>query len=109
MTTAAHPRDAGPTRAPFLEYTQAQVSGGEPTRFVGLANYADLFGDSRFWTVLAATVWVFLFDADFGPVNKLLGLSDFSWTYGRYSAFLLVLSAFKPAGEVQSNEPRPWT
>ncbi|MYW21850.1 ABC transporter permease subunit, partial [Streptomyces sp. SID2955] len=28
---------------------------------------------------------------DFGPVDRLLGLGDFSWTYGRYSAFLLVL------------------
>ncbi|HZG04750.1 MAG TPA: sugar ABC transporter permease [Streptomyces sp.] len=124
-----------------LEYTQAQVSGGEPTTFRGLDNYAELFGDSRFWEVLAATVvfaaacvvstlavgcalavlltrvravprlllmlaalgawatpaitgstvWVFLFDPDFGPVNKVLGLGDFSWTYDRYSAFALVL------------------
>lgn len=125
----------------FLEYTQAQVSGGEPTRFRGLGNYADLFADDQFWQVLLATVgfaaacvagtlavgcalavlltrvralprlalllaalgawatptitgstvWLFLFDPDFGPVNRLLGLGDFSWTYGRYSAFLLVL------------------
>ncbi|GHH28052.1 sugar transporter [Streptomyces rubradiris] len=125
----------------FLEYTQAQVSGGEPTRFRGLDNYTDLFADDQFWQVLLATVgfaaacvlgtlavgcalavlltrvralprlalllaalgawatptitgstvWLFLFDPDFGPVNRLLGLGDFSWTYGRYSAFLLVL------------------
>ncbi|MFH9421170.1 carbohydrate ABC transporter permease [Streptomyces sp. NPDC017529] len=125
----------------FLEYTQAQVSGGEPTTFRGLANYAELFGDGQFWQVLLATVgfaaacvlctlvagcsfavlltriravprlalmlaalgawatpaitgstvWVFLFDPDFGPVNRVLGLGDFSWTYGRYSAFALVL------------------
>ncbi|MEU8350213.1 MULTISPECIES: carbohydrate ABC transporter permease [Streptomyces] len=131
----------------FLEYTQAQVSGGEPTRFRGFGNYAELFGDSRFWQVLLATVlfaaacvlctlavgcalavlltrvravprlalmlaglgawatpavtgstvWVFLFDPDFGPVNKVLvwlglsGFEDFSWTYDRYSAFALVL------------------
>ncbi|MGP3923683.1 carbohydrate ABC transporter permease [Streptomyces sp. 8N616] len=125
----------------FLEYTQAQVSGGEPTTFQGFGNYAKLFGDRQFWQVLLATVlfaaacvvgtlavgcalavlltrvravprlalmlaalgawatpaitgstvWVFLFDPDFGPVNKLLGLHDFSWTYGRYSAFALVL------------------
>ncbi|MFD7664480.1 carbohydrate ABC transporter permease [Streptomyces sp. NPDC059788] len=125
----------------FLEYTQAQVSGGEPTTFKGLANYAELFGDGQFWQVLLATVvfaavcvlstllvgcsfavlltriralprlalmlaalgawatpaitgstvWVFLFDPDFGPVNRVLGLGDFSWTYGRYSAFALVL------------------
>ncbi|MGP4001892.1 carbohydrate ABC transporter permease [Streptomyces sp. 8N706] len=131
----------------FLEYTQAQVSGGEPTTFRGLGNYAELFGDGQFWQVLLATVlfaaacvvstlavgcalavlltrvravprlalllaalgawampavtgstvWVFLFDPDFGPVDKVLssvGLSGFdgyAWTYDRYSAFLLVL------------------
>ncbi|MEV5592789.1 sugar ABC transporter permease [Streptomyces sp. NPDC052496] len=125
----------------FLEYTQAQVSGGEPTSFKGLANYAELLGDGQFWQVLLATVvfaaacvlctlavgcacavlltriravprlalmlaalgawatpaitgstvWVFLFDPDFGPVNRVLGLGDFSWTYERYSAFALVL------------------
>ncbi|HWM36008.1 MAG TPA: sugar ABC transporter permease [Streptomyces sp.] len=125
----------------FLEYTQAQVSGGEPTSFQGLDNYAELFADSQFRQVLLATVifaaacvlgtltvgcalavlltriralprlllmlaalgawatpaitgstvWVFLFDADFGPVNRVLGLGDFSWTYGRMSAFALVL------------------
>ena len=40
-----------------LDFRQAQVSGGQPTRFVGLANYAQLFGDSRFWSVLGATVF----------------------------------------------------
>ncbi|MFF4169969.1 carbohydrate ABC transporter permease [Streptomyces sp. NPDC001744] len=125
----------------FLEYTQAQVSGGEPTSFQGFGNYAALFSDPQFRQVLLATVvfaavcvvttlavgcalavlltrvralprfvlmtaalgawatpavtgstvWVFLFDPDFGPVNRLLGLGDFSWTYGRYSAFALVL------------------
>ncbi|WP_259471971.1 carbohydrate ABC transporter permease [Streptomyces shenzhenensis] len=125
----------------FFRYTQAQVSGGEPTSFEGFGNYAELFGDSQFWQVLLATVlfaaacvgatlavgcalavlltrvravprlalmlaalgawatpavtgstvWLFLFDPDFGPVNRLLGLGDHSWTYGRYSAFLLVL------------------
>ncbi|MDJ1136084.1 carbohydrate ABC transporter permease [Streptomyces iconiensis] len=124
----------------FLEYTQLQVSGGEPTTFRGFGNYAELFGDSQFWDVLLATllfaaacvvgtmltgcslavlltrirplprlvlmlaalgawatpaitgstVWVFLFDPDFGPVNKVLGLGDFSWTYGQLSAFALV-------------------
>ncbi|MGQ4441882.1 sugar ABC transporter permease, partial [Streptomyces violaceoruber] len=29
----------------FLEYTQAQVSGGEPATFQGFGNYAELFGD----------------------------------------------------------------
>ncbi|WP_229916944.1 carbohydrate ABC transporter permease, partial [Streptomyces fructofermentans] len=125
----------------FLHYTQAQVSGGEPTSFRGLGNYATLFGDEQFWSVLLATVvfaaacvlstlavgcalavlltrvralprlalmlaalgawatpavtgstvWLLLFDPDFGPVNRILGLGDHSWTYGRYSAFALVL------------------
>ncbi|MFI8963712.1 carbohydrate ABC transporter permease [Streptomyces sp. NPDC053493] len=125
----------------FLAYTQAQVSGGEPTSFRGLGNYTELFSDPRFWQVLLATVlfaaacvlatlavgcalavlltrvralprlalmlaalgawatpavtgstvWVFLFDPDHGPVNRVLGLGDFSWTYGRWSAFALVL------------------
>ncbi|MFH8573383.1 carbohydrate ABC transporter permease [Streptomyces sp. NPDC017993] len=131
----------------FLEYTQAQVTGGEPTTFQGLGNYAELFGDGEFWRVLLATVlfaaacvlstvtlgcalavlltriralprlalmlaglgawatpaitgstvFVFLFDPDFGPVNKVLvalgltGFEDYSWTYDRYSAFALVL------------------
>ncbi|MEW2295971.1 sugar ABC transporter permease [Streptomyces sp. NPDC006743] len=125
----------------FLRYTQAQVSGGEPTSFRGLGNYADLLRDDQFWRVLLATVvfaaacvlctlavgcalavlltrvravprlalmlaalgawatpavtgstvWLLLFDADFGPVNRVLGLGDHSWTYGRSSAFLLVL------------------
>ncbi|MFE9096420.1 carbohydrate ABC transporter permease [Streptomyces sp. NPDC007264] len=125
----------------LLTYTQAQVSGGEPVRFQGFGNYAALFGDDQFWSVLLATVgfaaacvvstlavgcalavlltrvralprlalmlaalgawatpavtgstvWLFLFDPDFGPVNRVLGLGDHSWTYGRSSAFLLVL------------------
>ncbi|MFJ3931918.1 carbohydrate ABC transporter permease [Streptomyces sp. NPDC090029] len=125
----------------FLEYTQAQVSGGQPTTFRGLGNYRTLFGDPQFREVLlttvlfaaacvlatlavgctlavlltrvralprtalmlaslgawatpavtGSTVWLFLFDPDLGPVNRVLALGDFSWTYGRYSAFLLVL------------------
>ncbi|MFF8971599.1 carbohydrate ABC transporter permease [Streptomyces sp. NPDC014995] len=125
----------------LFRYTQAQVSGGEPTVFRGLGNYADVFADDRFRQVLPATVvfaaacvvctlavgcalavlltgvralprlalmlaalgawatpavtgstvWLFLFDPDFGPVNRVLGLGDHSWTYGRYSAFFLVL------------------
>ena len=125
----------------FLDYTQAQVSGGAATSFQGFGNYATLFSDGQFWSVLLATlvfaaacvlctlvagcalavlltrvralprlalmlaalgawatpaitgstVWMFLFDPDFGPVNRVLGLGGHSWTYGRYSAFLLVL------------------
>ncbi len=41
--------------------------------------------------ITGSTVWLFLFDADFGPVNRVLGLGDHSWTYGRFSAFFLVL------------------
>ncbi|WP_328413730.1 sugar ABC transporter permease [Streptomyces violaceus] len=41
--------------------------------------------------VTGSTVWLFLFDPDFGPVNRMLGLGDHSWTYGRISAFFLVL------------------
>jgi N,N'-diacetylchitobiose transport system permease protein len=40
----------------ILDFRQAQVSGGQPTRFVGLANYTQLLGDARFWSVLGATV-----------------------------------------------------
>ncbi|MFE2626720.1 sugar ABC transporter permease, partial [Streptomyces sp. NPDC059374] len=40
----------------FFEYTQAQVSGGEPTTFQGFGNYAELFSDEQFWQVLFATV-----------------------------------------------------
>ncbi|MEH6379006.1 sugar ABC transporter permease [Streptomyces sp. KLMMK] len=131
----------------FLEYTQAQVSGGRPTSFQGFGNYAALFGDPQFRDVLVttvlfaaacvlstlvvgcalavlltrvralprlalmaaalgawatpavtgSTVWLFLFDPDFGPAGKALGwlgLSGFegyAWTYDRYSAFALVL------------------
>ncbi|MEU0780173.1 sugar ABC transporter permease [Streptomyces sp. NPDC006173] len=125
----------------FLEYTQAQASGGQPTTFVGFGNYTELFADQQFWQVLLATVlfaaacvvstlatgcalavlltrvralprlalmlaalgawatpavtgstvWLFLFDPDFGPVNRVFGLGDHSWTYGRLSAFALVL------------------
>lgn len=39
-----------------LDFTQAQVSGGEPTRFVGAENYTRLFSDPRFWDVLLSTV-----------------------------------------------------
>ncbi|WP_344865093.1 sugar ABC transporter permease [Planomonospora alba] len=39
-----------------FDYRQAQVSGGEPARFVGFGNYAALLGDERFWSVLGQTV-----------------------------------------------------
>ncbi|MEV6598436.1 sugar ABC transporter permease [Actinoplanes sp. NPDC051346] len=40
----------------LYEYRQAQVSGGQPSRFVGADNYAELLGDKQFWSVLIATV-----------------------------------------------------
>ncbi|WP_049562697.1 carbohydrate ABC transporter permease [Nonomuraea sp. SBT364] len=39
-----------------FDYRQAQVSGGQPTTFVGLGNYATVLGDPRFWQVLLQTV-----------------------------------------------------
>ncbi|WP_067502717.1 carbohydrate ABC transporter permease [Actinoplanes sp. TFC3] len=39
-----------------LDFRQAQVSGGQPTHFVGAGNYAQLFTDPQFWSVLIATV-----------------------------------------------------
>ena len=40
----------------LLDLRQAQVSGGEPTSFVGAGNYRELAADPRFWSVLSATV-----------------------------------------------------
>lgn len=40
----------------LLKYTQAQVSGGEPTAFEGFGNYTTLFADDQFWQVLTATL-----------------------------------------------------
>ncbi|MEU9384351.1 saccharopine dehydrogenase NADP-binding domain-containing protein, partial [Streptomyces sp. NPDC048279] len=34
---------------------------------------------------LMLSLRLFLFDPDFGPVNRLFGLGGHSWTYGRYS------------------------
>ncbi|GGK77747.1 sugar transporter [Planomonospora parontospora subsp. parontospora] len=123
-----------------FDYRQAQVSGGEPTTFVGLGNYATLLGDQRFWSVLGqtvafaaalvaatlavgatlavvlsragrvprlllslaamaawaapamtgSTVWMFLFDADLGLVNQVLGIEGFNWFYDRWVAFGVV-------------------
>ena len=39
-----------------LDFRQAQVSGGQPTRYVGADNYSQLLGDDRFFSVLGATV-----------------------------------------------------
>jgi N,N'-diacetylchitobiose transport system permease protein len=39
-----------------LDFGQEQVSGGQPTRFVGLGNYRTLLGSARFWEVFSQTV-----------------------------------------------------
>ncbi|WP_329084678.1 carbohydrate ABC transporter permease [Streptosporangium sp. NBC_01469] len=123
-----------------FDYRQAQVSGGEPTRFIGFENYATLLGDQRFWSVLAqtvvfaaalvvatlavgatlavvltragrvprlllslaamaawaapamtgSTVWMFLFDADLGLVNQVLGIEGYNWFYDKWVTFGIV-------------------
>ncbi|MEU6711733.1 sugar ABC transporter permease [Nonomuraea sp. NPDC046802] len=123
-----------------FDYRQAQVSGGQPSTFIGFGNYATLFGDARFWQVLlqtvafaaalvaatlavgaalavlltrvgpvprtalslaalgawaapamtGSTVWMFLFDADLGLVNQVLGLEGFNWFYDRWVSFGVV-------------------
>lgn len=123
-----------------FDYRQAQVSGGQPTTFVGFGNYATLFGDARFWSVLlqtvgfaaalvvatlvvgaalavlmtrvgavprtalslaalgawaapamtGSTVWMFLFDADLGLVNQVLGVEGFNWFFDRWVTFAVV-------------------
>jgi N,N'-diacetylchitobiose transport system permease protein len=40
--------------------------------------------------VAGSTIWLFLFDANFGFVNEVLGTTGFSWTFDRWIAFGLV-------------------
>ncbi len=40
--------------------------------------------------VAGSTIWLFLFDANFGFVNEVLGLQGFSWTFDKWTAFGLV-------------------
>ncbi|UWP87488.1 sugar ABC transporter permease [Dactylosporangium fulvum] len=40
--------------------------------------------------ITGSTVWMFLFDANLGLVNQVLGLDGHNWMYDRYSAFALV-------------------
>ncbi|MEV4315129.1 sugar ABC transporter permease [Actinocrispum sp. NPDC049592] len=40
----------------FYDYNQAQASGAAPLVFLGIDNYAELFSDDQFWSVLLATV-----------------------------------------------------
>src|SRR5690606_40651774 len=41
-----------------FHYTQAQVSGGEPTTFKGCGNYSELLAGDQFWQGLLATAVV---------------------------------------------------
>ncbi|GAA0950807.1 sugar ABC transporter permease [Nonomuraea longicatena] len=124
----------------LFDYRQEQVSGGEPTTFLGLGNYTRLLSDGRFWEVLVqtvgfaaalvagtlfvgaalaivmdraapwartalalaalaawaapamtgSTVWMFLFDADLGLVNQVLGIDGYNWFYDRWVTFGVV-------------------
>ncbi|TWP50129.1 sugar ABC transporter permease [Lentzea tibetensis] len=40
--------------------------------------------------VAGSTIWLFLFDANFGFVNEVLGTTGFSWTFDKWTAFGLV-------------------
>lgn len=40
----------------LYKYGQAQASGAAPLEFIGFQNYANLFGDTQFWSVLLATI-----------------------------------------------------
>ncbi|MFD8498801.1 carbohydrate ABC transporter permease [Amycolatopsis sp. NPDC059657] len=40
----------------FYDYGQPQASGRAPLKFLGFANYLDLFENAQFWTVLGKTV-----------------------------------------------------
>jgi N,N'-diacetylchitobiose transport system permease protein len=75
-----------------LDFRQAQVSGGQPTRFVGLDNYADLMSAPKFWSVLWATV---LFAAALVLVTLAVGaaLAVLLTKVSRWAAYLLSLAA----------------
>ncbi|GLZ32773.1 sugar ABC transporter permease [Lentzea sp. NBRC 105346] len=40
--------------------------------------------------VAGSTIWLFLFDANFGFVNEILGTTGYSWTFDKWTAFGLV-------------------
>jgi N,N'-diacetylchitobiose transport system permease protein len=40
----------------LYDYGQPQASGAAPLVFIGFENYAEIFGDTQFWSVLVATV-----------------------------------------------------
>ncbi|MFI5840049.1 carbohydrate ABC transporter permease [Catenuloplanes sp. NPDC051500] len=75
-----------------LDFRQAQVSGGQPTRFVGLGNYIDLMSAPKFWSVLWATV---LFAAALVLVTLAVGaaLAVLLTKVSRWAAYALSLAA----------------
>jgi N,N'-diacetylchitobiose transport system permease protein len=75
-----------------LDLTQAQVSGGRPTRFVGAGNYTALFADPRFWSVLGATV-VFAAACVLATLAVGAGLAVLLTRAGRIPRLLLSLAA----------------
>ena len=75
-----------------LDFRQAQVSGGQPTRFIGLDNYTELMSAPKFWSVLWATL---LFAAALVVVTLAVGaaLAVLLTKLSRWAAILLSLSA----------------
>ena len=58
--------------------------------------------------VAGSTIWLFLFDANFGFVNEVLGIQGFSWTFDKWTAFGLVAAQVISAGEpVQKTDVTP--
>jgi N,N'-diacetylchitobiose transport system permease protein len=75
-----------------LDFRQAQVSGGQPTNFVGGANYGTLFGNGQFWSVLVATV-VFAAACVVATMVVGAGLAVLLTRVGRMPRLLLSLAA----------------
>ncbi|GAB7048172.1 carbohydrate ABC transporter permease [Catenuloplanes indicus] len=75
-----------------LDFRQAQVSGGQPTRFIGFDNYAELMSAPRFWSVLWATV---VFAAALVVVTLAVGaaLAVLLTKISRWAAIALSLAA----------------
>jgi len=75
-----------------LDFRQAQVSGGQPTHFIGFANYSALLGDSQFWSVLLATV-VFAAACVVATIAVGAGLAVLLTRVSRLPRLLLSLAA----------------
>ncbi|MFG1602965.1 carbohydrate ABC transporter permease [Actinoplanes sp. NPDC049265] len=75
-----------------LDLTQAQVSGGRPTSFVGWSNYQALLGDPQFWSVLSATV-IFAAGCVLATLAVGAGLAVLLTKVGRVPRLLLSLAA----------------